>query len=424
MVNKANNMEKQAIGKKVRILDNERNRSSPEYSKYIGQIGTIVNPQSDGASCVDIEMPDGEILYPYVPEKYGIGNNKDPLEGEWVADEPIQEEKQSLVGRRVRIINGYDDNEGQEGVVEKLSTDHEENREFLYVKLDNGKRYLPYAPGTEDPQCELIPDTQVQDLSIDAHDEQVYVKCTHKGDKRGITNDKEYPIVGENGIYWKIVNNSGETVSMYKTRFTEPYQKNTHTMTIEQQLVALKQTQKETADRIQALENEIANSYKVGNYYTLTNYDYIYNHTKVKVGDVFKLSKIEGKCSEVQGTVWLIPEGYIAGLCSRDVRPSTADEIRKAQVSVEVKLTIGSKNTDVTIRKDRIETRGANLDISIIRQIVKDADELGSGEIDGWDVRLDKTVRFIRIGCFIENNLFSYNEIQSVITAYEKLQNS
>jgi hypothetical protein len=47
--------------------------------------------------------------------------------------------------------------------------------------------------------------------------------------------------------------------------------------------------------------------------------------------------------------------------------------------------------------------------------VIKDYD------LGAYNANLDKTVRFIRIGCETQNNLFSINEIQSVIDAYNEI---
>jgi hypothetical protein len=95
-----------------------------------------------------------------------------------------------------------------------------------------------------------------------------------------------------------------------------------------------------------------------------------------------------------------------------DLRKATPEEIKKASGTT---LTIGSRNTTVQITGGVITSHGRVWNRPEIEQLVKHHTRQSS--LLSYSVGVDYDVRFIRIGCTDENNLFSIKELQSVLNA-------
>jgi hypothetical protein len=485
MVTKANNMSKIKTGMKVRI----KNYSSLGHEGKVGTI-TYVCPghEDNDTAAVTVTFDDGTSCSPYLP-----GNKS--AQCEWV-----EEEKKSLVGRRVRLtpefiqfISHWTNGTCDTGTIE------EENIGTIWtVLLDNGNKCMPYSPDAEHPQCQLLPENPVQDLSISAirgkkiaiqcrtqeewnqmielldaagmlwcngdrasetypvkwanYDENhcigiiagqmysspvsyykkqrreivqasdvirtnaqnnntmkqdiqnsdtLYVTCTHDNNqaywyRKGVEYEFEDQ---EPGTMWAYVKRGNEFSAVIRSNFSKPYKK--QTMTAAQELEVLKKSQKETADRIAALEEQVRNPYKKGDWVKWTG-----------VGPV--VAQIERKSRDEK--YWVLNvNGNTSSHDSCNIahlRPATPDEIKKAQTPVEQKITIGT-DTIVTVKKGEILVDGKRPHVKNIQALIDNVAEVCNNTLP-WTV----TVPYVKIGC-CENVTIA--QLQEVVNAYNKL---
>lgn len=94
------------------------------------------------------------------------------------------------------------------------------------------------------------------------------------------------------------------------------------------------------------------------------------------------------------------------------------------EMEVVETLSLGSRNVLIMMTSNkRITTTRSSTPIKIEKlvELLDHIDAMNNIEISEWGPYIAKDVRWIRIGCENENNLFSYNEIQQVINIYNKL---
>lgn len=92
---------------------------------------------------------------------------------------------------------------------------------------------------------------------------------------------------------------------------------------------------------------------------------------------------------------------------------------------------IGSRDRKVIIKKGSIYFWGRKGEIvniddlnKILTEIISNRNNIQNGKsLAGYEVRIDNNMRFLRVGCIEENNLFSINDLQNVKDAYDKLNN-
>lgn len=85
---------------------------------------------------------------------------------------------------------------------------------------------------------------------------------------------------------------------------------------------------------------------------------------------------------------------------------------------------IGKNNTKVKIYSNgKIEFRGEYTEINLVKALIKDFDIEPRPIGTSWKTKIDKSMRFIKIGCDSEDNRFSVNELELVVKIYEKLRN-
>jgi len=129
------------IGKKVKIIGG--------YSKYIGQIGTIVSDNYN--TLVEVKMPDGKTVGPWINGN-GINCGDHTPEAEWV--------EESYIGRRVKLDDKY--YSGQIGTIEReVLWGKGQDRYVWQVRIEDGSVRIPWAATNTDPnyrQCELLPE--------------------------------------------------------------------------------------------------------------------------------------------------------------------------------------------------------------------------------------------------------------------------
>lgn len=108
------------------------------------------------------------------------------------------------------------------------------------------------------------------------------------------------------------------------------------------------------------------------------------------------------------------------GVREENIRPATEEEVKKSE---GIKVKFG--NNEVTIRiGETISVKGDTVSYSTLRALYdnimcQEERVLGTK----WGVHLDKSTRFIRVGCASENNMFSLEEIGYVLRHYEKQNN-
>lgn len=128
-----------------------------------------------------------------------------------------------------------------------------------------------------------------------------------------------------------------------------------------------------------------------------------------KKGDIFRLATENSYKSGRSGSV----------IFSRHLPKEIVETWEPVYEEQETKITIGSNNTELVIKGDdiygRIET--SYIDVKNMYDTFRNTFE--KVQIAGYVICIDTNQRIIRIGCEQENNLFSLNEILSVLKACE-----
>jgi hypothetical protein len=312
------------IGKKVRITG---------YPNYNGQIGTVVEEDYDAATLITVEMPDGELLYPYIR-----GNGKRCSEGnaqaEWV--------EETYIGRRVKLDTKY----YSKGSIGTVIREDLRNHKILWtVELEEGGTREPWAATNTDPnyrQCELLPEettntnNQNQSTMSTRSNTQApamfYITSEYPeimkvfweemkkmGYKCTNTHDRDWKIIGQNSgkgtaeeymdIY--ISCNAHHPDKIYDKEYTLP----------QQWEAALKHI---TDAAKYWEEQEKKPVYQKGDWVTVVNDVHAY----APKGHTAKVVKVDGQGSiGVEPCVGQIQTGYIDG---RHLRPATPQEIQEA----------------------------------------------------------------------------------------------
>lgn len=90
-------------------------------------------------------------------------------------------------------------------------------------------------------------------------------------------------------------------------------------------------------------------------------------------------------------------------------------------------LTLGSRNLVVVINSRgtiRVPDHSTTVELVSIKEILNRLEGIRDIKIDkinGFSSHISKDVQFLRMGCELENNLFSYNELKLVIDTYNEL---
>ncbi len=144
------------------------------------------------------------------------------------------------------------------------------------------------------------------------------------------------------------------------------------------------------------------------------------NCSQKKDGETFKVGHV-GKSSSNLSGIWIHEESNDVGngICRSRVRKATPEEIKQYEASQVKPLTLGSRSIAVKISKGGIEANDRKFPIERLQSMIVVMKNLKP--IAEYPVTIPEDVRCIRIGCESQNNLFSINEIQQVIDAYEKL---
>lgn len=93
----------------------------------------------------------------------------------------------------------------------------------------------------------------------------------------------------------------------------------------------------------------------------------------------------------------------------------------------EETITIGSNNTKVTIYPDNryiefeAEEQTRKINVTIVEKLVQAIENADDLSILGYSTQVLPNVRFLRIGCTAENNLFSLDDLNLVINTWNKL---
>jgi len=85
-------------------------------------------------------------------------------------------------------------------------------------------------------------------------------------------------------------------------------------------------------------------------------------------------------------------------------------------------LKLGSNNVEITVGVGKIAFRGYTAEIERVQKILNvytNENNIRVGQ--NWEVKSDEDVKFIRIGCLEENNLFSISDLKLIIREYKKL---
>ncbi len=143
---------------------------------------------------------------------------------------------------------------------------------------------------------------------------------------------------------------------------------------------------------------------------------------KIMPSDSAASGRMETDIANGRGTVVKMLDGTNSGCNMRvyweHIRRATKEEVAAIQVKT---LTVGSNGITVTIKKGEIKARGNHIPVGVLEKIITEVKEIESYTIGTWSVGLSKDMRFIKVGCSSENNLFSINELQDVINAYNKI---
>jgi hypothetical protein len=290
---------------------------------------------------------------------------------------------------------------------------------------------MPYSPDAEYPQCQLLPEEPVQDLSISAiRGKKIAIQCRTQEEWNQILqilddedckwgsgkemlariNNWEY---GENTcIAWTDGHLGYGQVTTYPdyqiVQASDVIQANTQnnntmkqTMTPAQELEALRKSQKETADRIAALEEQVRNPYKKGDWVKWT-------------GEGPVVAQIERKSSSAN--CWVLNvNGNTSSHDSCNIvhlRPATQEEVKKAQTPTEIVVKIGTKQLKVVVRKGNIHADGKNVLVADLKAVI---DKLtGFTSMLPWSI----DVQTVKVGCC---EGVTVQQLQDIVNAYEKI---
>ncbi len=81
-----------------------------------------------------------------------------------------------------------------------------------------------------------------------------------------------------------------------------------------------------------------------------------------------------------------------------------------------VDITVGNHNVPITVHPDKVVLGGRKVEINQVRALRAKAHLVMDEKIFDYEVTVDHTVRFIRIGCESQNNLFSIEDLDKVIS--------
>lgn len=334
------------------------------------------------------------------------------------------------IGKKVKLTNAYASyNKGATGTITKDEKYDPYADNVIQVKMDDGDHIDIWAPWDSKAECTWVEESyRIEDIkgkriAVWCETQEEWDRC------RVVVNGDEVDRLDsstwENYRDQSCMHHDGNSNYASSYANVSYFQRNNYTVIPSSQFITQNQPtmeNKEVLQKIEAMEAQIKELkeslnkpvYKVGEYYIITNYDWLYNHSGKKEGEVFKLKEIGKICRDLKPYIWLTPEGpNSGGICSRDVRPATAEEIRKAQEQQPVTLPIGTGTHTVTVEKGKITgPEGKTVAIADIRKWVE---IMGGGDdISGWAVSIEE----IKVGCCTG---VTKRQLQEIASAYQKL---
>lgn len=341
-------------------------------------------------------------------------------------------------GDKVRIIDGYPNYIGKIGTI--LDDSIRKGEHCTWVKMEDGETICPFLPIASNPQCEFIEESvQEEKYSVDKiRDKNIWIACPTQEEWDQVCEIlAEAKVKNTDGTYlkkkdelfkWSIhkeINGigygKGERLSFSPASWYNYYEQITAQQFIIDNINNNNMDKQTLQDKIVALEKEL-NSLKeevnkpewkplAGEWVTYTGS----GEGEWTTGKARKLSKVAN--NGYQDIVWACGEAI--GVYIKDIRKATPAEIKEAE-NKSITLTIGSNSKTVVVKKDEIVCDDRSYKIGDLKSLVA---SFSYGEISHYAIHIKENIRFIRIGCESQDNMFSIEELRSVIKAYEKLNN-
>lgn len=389
------------IGKKVRILDVERNRNYSNYSKYIGKIGTI---KTEFGSFFEVKFEDGHICRPNKPSEISP-------QCEFVIEE---KERLPKVGDKVKIVD-YQNYEGQIGEIVGIMR---RNNRLIDVKMPDGNTWLLWAPHVtnEKKECEYFTETETMN-NMQTQPKTFYITGTTPLIK---AIAEELTSLGYNISDYMNANTGVLQSGNYTTEEKNKYLQLTHCRGRSNNQLSF-YLPAQYAEALEYAKNALkyydAQKYQPGDYIVTSNEANGWGtglELNDKVAKVISIKDENGQTEPIAHLSWngrTVRTGSITGIA----RVATPEEIAEYNKPAYKDVNLGSNHEVVRVYKDSVSCRGTNVLITYLQAILERMKQASGLSVGSYTTLVDESVRFLRIGCSDENNMFSIEDFKEAI---------